>query len=337
MSISRRALIQRTAASLSAALAAASTTAALDLFAVEADKDNENANMPIIDTHQHLWDLKKFRVPWLADVKPLARSFVTSDYLRATAGLNVTQTVYMEVDVDPSQQTAEAKHIISLCESDDHPTSAAVISGRPASEKFDAYITPLAKNRYVKGVRQVLHTDATPEGYCLGRQFVQSIRRLGELGLRFDLCMRPTELDDGLKLARQCPDTQFVLDHCGNADPKAFHPADRRAEKPSHDAGAWRRSIDRLAKQNNVVCKISGIVVRAEKNKWEPAHLAPIVNHCRDTFGPDRVMFGGDWPVCTLVASFRQWVDALKQIIAERPKSEQKKLLHDNAKTYYGL
>ena len=150
----------------------------------------------------------------------------------------------------------------------------------------------------------------------------------------FDLCVPPGALLDGAKLAERCPDTRFVVDHCGNADCKAFRPGEA---KPSHSPGLWRKGMDALAKQTNAICKISGIVARAPKQSWMAAELAPIVNHCLDEFGPDRVMFGSDWPVCTRVASLREWVAALKEIIRDRPQSEQRKLLHDNAVRFYGL
>src|SRR3954470_10697050 len=89
--------------------------------------------IPIIDTHQHLWDLTIFRLPWQKDNPKLARSFVMRDYLEATAGLNVVKSIYMEVDVEPAQQPAEAEHVIEICRRDDTPMAAAVISGRPSS------------------------------------------------------------------------------------------------------------------------------------------------------------------------------------------------------------
>ena len=87
----------------------------------------------------------------------------------------------------------------------------------------------------------------------------------------------------------------------------------------------------------NVVCKISGIVVTAKGRDWQPADLAENVNYCLDTFGEDRVFFGGDWPVCTLRASLAQWVDALKWIVRDRSPEYRRKLLHDNAVRLYGL
>ncbi len=121
-----------------------------------------------------------------------------------------------------------------------------------------------------------------------------------------------------------------MLDHCGNADPKAFRPPGRAAE-------GWKRAIERLAKRPNLICKISGIVARVKKGEWGPEDLAPIVNHCLDAFGPDRVVFASDWPVCTRGASLKEWVTALRQIITSRPMADQRKLLHENAAAFYGV
>ena len=153
----------------------------------------------------------------------------------------------------------------------------------------------------------------------------------------FDICIPPRQLSDALKLVQKCPDTRFVLDHCGNADPKAFlRGASQDAEEPWHDADDWKRQIGRLAAEDNVVCKISGIVARAPQN-FRAGHLAPIVQHCLEEFGPDRVMFATDWPVCRLRARLRDWVEALQQIVADRSTTEQRKLFHDNAVAFYGL
>ena len=286
--------------------------------------------MPVVDTHQHLWDLTRFRLPWLQGAGPLNRSYVTRDYLEAARGLNIVKAVYMEVDVAPEQHVAEAEHLIELCRSGAGPTVAAVIGGRPASEGFRDYIARFKGNAYIKGVRQVLH--GAPRGLCLEPRFVQGVRALGELGMSYDLCMRPGELGDGLKLVEQCPDTRFIVDHCGNADPKAFRPDGPK----SHDPDPWRRDMAALAKAKTTICKISGIVASAPKG-WTPDDLAPIINHCLESFGPDRVVFGGDWPICTAGATLAQWVEALKVVIRNRPEPDQRKLLHDNAVRFYGL
>lgn len=294
--------------------------------------------LPLIDTHQHLWDVNQFTLPWLPQSGVLARSYVMDDYREAIAGTGIERSVYMEVDVAPEQQVAEAEHLIAICKSGKAPTVGAVISGRPANEEaFRAYLGKFKDTPQIKGVRQVLHVDSTPAGYCLSEGYVRSVRYLGELGLSFDLCLRPTDLADAWKLADSCPDTRLILDHCGNADPKAWMSDARRGnQKPDHDVESWKKAIAEIAQRKNTLCKISGIVARVTK-EWSADDLAPIVNHCLDSFGPDRVVFGSDWPVCLLGAPLREWTTVLRQIVSNRPLEEQKKLFSANAEKYYRL
>jgi len=337
MGLDRRRFLRQTAG----AAIAAGTTDMARRSAHAAQPDHlppKPAVDPIVDTHQHLWDLSKFRLRWLENDEQLRRTFTPADYFEATRGLNVVKAVYMEVAVDPSQQLAEAEHVIELCRRQGSPTVAAVIGGRPAADDFRQYITRFKQSRYVKGVRQLIDDP----GQFLDEKYVRGIRLLGELGMSFDLCLPPTRLRAAAELVDRCPQTRFILDHCGNADPLAFRPAaktptDRPARPPEHDAGQWRQDIARLAERKHVVCKISGIVARAAKGSWTAADLAPIINHCLGAFGPDRVVFGSDWPVCTRVASLRQWVEALKEVIRSRSETERRKLLHDNAMRFYSL
>lgn len=292
----------------------------------------------IIDTHQHLWDLNVMSPPWIkGSPEVLRHDFVTADYVKANAGLNV-KAIYMEVDVAPKDHAKEADYIVAQCRAGNTPTIAATIGGRPASDDFETYVKRYAGNGIVKGLRQVLHGDTTPAGYCLSKDFVRGVRTLGKHGLNFELTMRPTELKDAAKLIQQCPDTRFVLDHCGNGDPKAFNPKLGPDLKRSCTDDEWKRGIDSVAASRaDVMCKISGIVAFVPPGKWHAEDLAPIVNHCLDTFGPDRVFFGGDWPVCLLGSPVRGWVDALKQIVSSRPASEQRKLWSGNASRFYDL
>lgn len=293
--------------------------------------------LPIIDTHQHLWDLSIFNLPWLDGLDALNRSYVTSDYLAATKDANVVKTVYMEVDVAADQKIAEAEHLIALCAKNDNPTAGAVISGDPGTECFAEYISAYRDNPAIKGVRQVLHVPDRGPGYCLSDEFVAGIKLLGDLGMSFDLCLRPAELGDAAKLAALCPATQLILDHCGNADPNIVNGSvGGDGEGVDHTRQGWMGDMQTIAKQSNVVCKVSGIVARVQPG-WQPADLAPTVNHCLDTFGPDRVIFGGDWPVCTLGATYQEWASALREIISVRSEADQRKLLHDNAEALYGL
>ncbi|HEY3789818.1 MAG TPA: amidohydrolase family protein, partial [Urbifossiella sp.] len=312
----------------------AAAAAASASLASAKDETVSNANlMPIVDTHQHLWDLTKFKLAWFdpdsAEGKILGHNFTPKEYAEATKGLNVVKSVYMEVDVVPEQQQKEADYIIELCASGKTPTCAAVISGRPNSDGFARYARQFKGGKYVKGMRQVLHvTGATPE-YFLDPKFVKGIQLLGELGLSFDLCARPEEIPDHIKLVDKCPGTRFILDHCGNA--KLTHtPAEREQ---------WKKNMTAIGKKKNVVGKVSGFIASAPaRGKWTLDDLAPVINHTLDSFGPDRVMFGGDWPVCLLgVEKYADWLNALKAVVADRSEDQQKKLFHDNAVKFYGL
>jgi L-fuconolactonase len=328
MSINRRQFNQLATASCLTIAAGADVTVA---------EQSSEAPYPVTDTHQHLWDLSKFRLAWLEGApEVLRRDYGPADYAQATEGLNVTRAIYMEVDVVPEQHTAEAEALIELC-SQGGVTRGAVISGRPSSEGFADYLEPLRKSPFIKGIRQVLHGGTTPAGYCLQPQFVRSIQSLGEWGLTFDLCMRPGELTDGVKLVDQCPDTQFIVDHCGNANPTAFRRSTSdSSDPPAHDPDQWRRDMEQLARRPNTACKISGIVASAPTG-WTTDDLAPIITHCLGLFGADRVVFGGDWPVCLLGATYREWVTSLREIVAAYPPELQAGLWHLNATRVYRL
>jgi predicted TIM-barrel fold metal-dependent hydrolase len=281
--------------------------------------------LPIIDTHQHLWDLEQFRLPWIGEKHPLRKNYTLSDYQQAATGLNIVGTVYMEVDVAAEQKQVEADFVIKLCEQHEQThLLGAVVGARLADESFAKYVQQFQDHRYVKGVRQVLAVPLAKDSIELDEKFVAGIRRLGELNLSFDLCGPSEKLLDSAKLVEICPDTRFILDHCGNANVLA------------KDQTVWKRGIDAIAKHERVMCKVSGFIATAGE-KWSVEQLVPIVQHVREQFGPDRLMFGGDWPVCTKTATLRQWVEALRQIVHDWPEGEQRKLFHDNAQHYYAL
>lgn len=312
-------------------LAAAAAVAASPVLAQE-DKKGKPM-LPIVDTHQHLWDLSRFKLAWFdpdaPDGKILGHSFTPKEYAEATKGLNVVKSVYMEVDVVPEQQQQEADYLNELCASGKTPTCAAVLSGRPNSEGFEKYAKQFKGSKYVKGIRQVLHVKSTPSGYCLDPKFVKGIQLLGSLGLSFDLCVWPSELPNCCKLLDECPGTRFILDHCGNASLK-HTPAEREQ---------WTKDMAEIAKRKNVVGKVSGFIASAPaRGKWTLDDLAPVINHTLEVFGPDRVMFGGDWPVCLLgVEKYADWANSLKTVVQDRSEEQQKKLFHDNAVKFYGL
>jgi L-fuconolactonase len=294
--------------------------------------------IPIVDTHQHLWDLDQLDLPWLEEAPQLARNHRIDDYLREVAGHGVAKAVYMEVDVAPSERPREREVITALCRDPEAPTCGAVFGASPGSVEFPATVKALAANSFAKGARLVLHPPNLAADHCLQDGFVNGVRRLGANGLMFDVCIRPTALPQAAELARRCPGTTLIIDHCGNADPHIVAGNGGNPDDPTygHTREQWLEGMQAVAAQPNTVCKISGIVARAAAG-WSAADLAPAVNHCIDTFGEDRIVFGSDWPVCTFGAPLGEWITALREIISTRPDRLQHKLLHENATRIYQL
>ena len=279
--------------------------------------------MRIIDTHQHLWDLDRFRYSWLDSFSQLNRSFRMPDYLEAASGLGIVKSVHLEADVDEPYMMDETRHLLALAEQPDNPLEGVVACGRPESEDFRRYLDKIASHSKLKGIRRVLHTQ--PDELGRGTTFIQNVAALSEYGLSFDICVLARQLPIAIDLVSKCPRTKFVLDHCGVPGVK------------EQDLDPWRAYISEIAKAPNVSCKISGLVAYADPKNWSTDDLRPFVEHVIATFGWDRVLFGSDWPVCTLSASFAEWVNALQSLTRAAGESNQKMLFHDNAVRVYRL
>ncbi|MCP4256673.1 MAG: amidohydrolase family protein [Planctomycetes bacterium] len=297
------------------------------------EPEQSESKFSIVDTHQHLWNLRQFRLPWLQPGGELTRDYTLADYEEATEGLGIKKAIYMEVAVAAEQKTAEAKHVIKICQDKSNRTCAAVIGGLVLENSFKDYILQFEGNPYIKGVRHGLNNPRQLED----SQLIQNLRLLGSLNMRFDLLVPPRLIDEAAKLVEQCGDTRFILDHCGNADPLAFNRKLDWGREPQHDADEWKGNVDKLAKQTNVICKISGIIARAAKGKATDEVLSPIINHCLDAFGPDRVVFGSDWPVCTRGAPLHIWTNLLHEVVRKRSFEDKSKLFRINANNFYGL
>jgi predicted TIM-barrel fold metal-dependent hydrolase len=279
--------------------------------------------MKIVDAHQHLWDKDLFHYRWLEPLPVLDRSFRLSDYAEATRGLEIDKTVFVECDVDPDQALDEALHVLRLADDRGNRIAGVVASGRPEKGGFQEYLEKVAGHPKLKGIRRILHTQ--PDELGLGKIFVENVARLATFGLSFDLCVLARQLPIAFNLASKCPDVSFVLDHCGVPDVK------HQVLDP------WRTHIRELANLGNVSCKISGVVGHANPENWQNEDLRPFVEHVIESFGWDRVMFGSDWPVCNLTASYHRWVAALLSLPQSAGEANQRKLFHANAIRIYRL
>lgn len=278
--------------------------------------------MKIIDTHQHLWDLDLFTYSWLDRVPSLRRTFRMEDYLKAGEGLNIEKSVHLEADVDEAYMLDESRHILALAEQD-NPLEGVVACARPEKPHFADYLDQIAGHPKLKGVRRVLHTE--PDGIAQSSLFAENVRLLPAYGLSFDICILARQLPIAIRLIENCPKVSFVLDHCGNPQVK------------QHVFDPWREHIQEVSKHPNVVCKVSGILANADLEKWTPEDLRPYVDHVIECFGWDRVMFGSDWPVCTLAAPLSKWVETLALLTRDAGEEKQRKLFYENAARVYRL
>jgi predicted TIM-barrel fold metal-dependent hydrolase len=278
--------------------------------------------MKLTDTHQHLWDLRQFPYSWCAAIPKLNRSFLLEDYLAAAKNTGIEKTVFVECDVDEPFILAEAQHIQKLA--DKNPMIAGIVAGcRPEKTDFQERLDKLIELPKLRGLRRVLHV--APDEISQNNLFVENIRRLAQHRLTFDICVLARQMPLAIALAKKCPQVQFILDHCGVPDVKG------RAFDP------WRSQLKELAALSNVACKISGLIAYANTEKWTPDDLRPWAECAVDCFGWDRVVWGGDWPVCNLTASLKQWIDTAKNLFSSATQLQRAQLFYENAERIYHL
>ncbi len=278
---------------------------------------------PIIDTHLHLIYRDRLSYPWLADVAPLNRDFSYETYAAEARRCGVTDAIHMEVDVAQGDIESETRNVEELARGAATLLRGAISACRPEDEDFPAFLDRQVADPFVKGFRRVLHV--VPDDLSEGATFRANIKRLAGASLPFDLCVRPDQIDKGIALADLAPSVQFVLDHCGVPAIKD------RAEHP------WRERISDIARRPNVAVKISGVVAYAEPATWTIDDIRPYVEHAIESFGWDRVVWGSDWPVCTLTASLSIWVAAAQAITLGCSVDERARLFSVNARRIWRL
>jgi L-fuconolactonase len=279
-------------------------------------------DFPIIDTHLHLWDLQRLSYPWLAGAPKLNRSFLIDDFRAACGPVKVAKMVFVQCDCVPEQAVAEAEWVSSVAHEDGRLRGIVARASLENGEAAHEQVAKLAEMPLVKGVRRLIQGEADPE-FCLRPKFVRGVQMLHAFGLSFDLCIKHPQLTATIKLVRQCPDVQFVLDHVGKPDIRAAR------------LDPWRDEIRELAQMSNVTCKISGLATEADAATWTTAQLKPYIEHVIECFGFDRVMFGGDWPVSTLATSYPRWVATLDEVLRGCSASEHRRFWVENAEMIY--
>lgn len=275
----------------------------------------------IFDTHLHLVDRARLSYPWLGGLPALDRDWDFASYCAQAARLGITDALHMEVDVAEADIDAETAFVAGLMTQPGSILRGAISAARPESASFAAWLERVDRG-VVKGLRRVLHV--VPDTVSQQPLFRQNIARLAHAGLPFDIVMLQRQLSLAANLADACPDTVFVLDHCGVPD------------IAGGDFGAWAAGITELARRPQVNAKISGITAYA-KPDWTLHTLRPYVEHVIAAFGWDRVVWGSDSPVCTLQSSLDQWVGVTHALVAEASVDERAALFQGNARRIWGL
>jgi L-fuconolactonase len=282
-------------------------------------------DFPLIDSHLHLWDPQHFRMSWLDGNAMLDKPYGLTEYREHTQGVAIEGMVYLQVEVEPAYGLLEARW--AAARAVDDPRIKGIVAWAPLEfgAQARAYLDQLvAEGPLVKGVRRLLQSEPDPE-YCLRPRFVRGVQLLAEYGLPFDLCIVHTQFPGIIRLVEQCPQVSFVLDHIGKPDIKG------------HVLDPWRAQIAALAAFPNVMCKVSGMVTEADHEQWTPEDLAPYLAHVLSSFGEDRVMFGGDWPVAFQASTYPRWVATLDALTAGLSPGAKRKLWAENARRFYRL
>lgn len=276
----------------------------------------------VIDTHQHLWDTSNLSYPWLEDFDALGKRYLIEDYRRACEGINVVRSVHVEADVAPTQVVDEVKWLAQIVQSDN--MIGAVVAAAPLeTPDVEEVLNQLTEHELVVAIRRMAWHLPDNQFYR-SPELIKGVQLLERYNLSFDLCANHEQLPAAIDLVKATPNVQHAVNHCGGPDIKGeqFRP--------------WADHISELASFDNVHCKVSGIVTTASDN-WTKSELKPYIDHLVAAFGFDRLMFGSDWPVCTIAAEYEQWVEALLWAIKGASDTDKQKLFHDNAKCFYRI
>jgi L-fuconolactonase len=274
---------------------------------------------PLIDTHVHFWDPRRLSYAWLGEVPALDRPFTADDFDEVTA--EPVEAVFIESGRADHQAGSEVEWVREEARS--RPWIRGAVAHVPLDDpaRARAAISGYGADPFVVGVRHNIQDE--PSGFTRTAGFRAGVRLLGRAGLTFDACVREHQLPELAELARACPQTVIVLDHLG---------------KPSlaTSAASWRRSLRALADCDNVVCKLSGLTTEVAAGTSRAAMLSAL-REALEAFGPERCMYGGDWPVMTSAAPYESWLALVRTALAGSSGADTEAVLRSTALRIYRL
>ncbi|WP_232834944.1 amidohydrolase family protein [Pleomorphovibrio marinus] len=273
-----------------------------------------------IDAHQHFWKYDPDNLPWIGEeLKILKRDYLPKD-LKPHLDHHGIQGC---VAVQASQTDVETHFLLDLADS--HDIIKGVVGwvdleGKDLESKLDAYL-PFRK---LKGFRHILQDETDPE-YILRPAFQNGLKILGNRGYSYDILVFPHQMAGAIKTLEKQPDTTFILDH---------------SAKPIIREGKiqpWKELIQEMAKFPNLYCKLSGMVTENRWDGWEQKDFFPYLETVFEAFGEDRLMFGSDWPVCLLAASFSEVFGIVESFLSDKSGEVKNKIIGANAEKCYRL
>lgn len=276
----------------------------------------------LIDTHLHLIARDRFGYGWADGIPALADGNFTLEDAISLSSPRVQNWIFMEAAVDDEFYRDEARWVHGLMAREPR-LAGQIASCRPETDDgFTAWLDE-CDGLGVVGFRRVLHV--VDDEMSQSDTFRANIRRIGMSGKAFDMCFLARQLPIARELARACPDTQLVLDHCGVPD------------IAGGGLDPWREDISALAELPNVTCKFSGIMAYCAPGTANIKTLRPYVDHVLEAFGPKRMLWGGDWPVVNLAEGLPAWLDVTSEILAQLSDHEAAEIGQRTAQRVYGL
>jgi predicted TIM-barrel fold metal-dependent hydrolase len=279
--------------------------------------------LPLLDTHQHLIYPRRLGYGWTGAYAALAgRAFTLEDYRAATRDGGVAGTIFMECAVDNDDHHTEAQMIAQIARQPGSGILGIIASIRPENAPgFDAWLDE-GRELGVVGYRRILHQ--VPDEVSRAGVFRANVRKFGARDLPFDMCFLARQLPIALELARACDGTRLVLDHCGVPD------------IAGGGLDPWRAHVTALARMPNVVAKLSGVFAYCAPGAATLAAVRPYVEHVIDAFGPERCLWGSDWPVVlTTGADLPSWISATRALLARHSEADAAAMAYGTAERVY--
>ena len=276
----------------------------------------------LLDTHQHLVYREKASYGWTKDIPPLAEgNFTLDDYKTLTEGLGIGGTLFMETGVDDPDYQQETRFVKSLADNSDNGMIGLISSIRPESdEAFETWLEETIEMGVV-GYRRILHV--MPDDTSQSDIFRNNVRKIGVSGKTFDICFLPGQLPIACELAKACENTKLILNHCGVPD------------IAGNGLDPWRQDIKALAQIPNVICKLSGLMAYCAPGTSSLETIEPYVDHVLNCFGPNRMVWGSDWPVVNLAKGLPEWIAVTRKILGKLSADEASSIAYGTAQTVY--